>query len=493
MTGVQTCALPIFPATIYGGEVLNLSAAGAGKIEVRKDGTLQTTLNLDANFQTTYTVPVGASGIFKFTFVPDTSIPSPNGVLKVGSLDANVTIVDNGITHGTDYTFPNTTGTVNVNFQVAANSTDSYQVYITDGTKRINIDTITGTVTKSIDVPVGTWTLVVSKITASKSASIQFSVNSQILSSYADEAKLPDVSMTMDGNAVHLGDKIAFNAFETKDLVITAPEGYSVSVNITSSDNNWDVSGTGKTVTVLNDGSANDATITVTLTPASGYALVKIDADDNADVYSGDKKLNHGCYYAIPTNGGVRVKAAQAGYTVTDVLVYTGTGMESNQSNGANIDPDTRDVVVPKLNANNTKIEAFADETKYYYDIWGVIHACVVIGEGAKGTYSWNVRLLKTDELKADAFTATNNATAVGPEKIKLLDYVSEHPSEMNHEFYKAGAGFFKLHLTCTMQTDGTCSNGTNLSEADLSNLKFTYNGKTLEERSSTLPAPTTP
>ena len=356
-------------------------------------------------------------------------------------------------------------------------STGSYQVYITDGTKRINIDTITGTVTKSIDVPVGTWTLVVSKITASKSASIQFSVNSQILSSYADEAKLPDVSMTMDGNAVHLGDKIAFNAFETKDLVITAPEGYTVSVRTNSA--NWSVSGTGKTVTVLNDGSANDATITVTLTPASGYALVEIDADNNADVYSGDKKLNHGCYYAIPIANGIRVKAA-AGYTVTDVGLWTGTGAEFNSSNGATIDETTRDVTVPVLRAGNNKIQAEAGETKYYYEGWGVTHACFVIGEGAVGTYSYNIRLLKTGELNKAAFAVERSGSKVDASKIELLDYQAQH-TDGSHDFYKAGAGFFKLHLSCT-QYNGTCSNASNLAESDFDNLQLTYNDKAVEK-----------
>lgn len=396
--------------TVYFGQVLSVKAPSTGKLVI--NGTSYD-VNSANNFTVEYTVPVDATTVV-ITFTADTTTPSANGKLTLGTITASgvkvATDSTGSVTPAAGYNLGNTNGstTVYVKFESAAAGTYVLQMsnatgkVLTAGNIALSSAEAATTTVKSanVSIPDGEWTLTIVKQGSAQTLTLNVQQ-----SAGGGSQSFPEVAVKINGTTVDAGSQVSIDAFGSATVTVDAPAGYVIGVpdiaGFTVTQN-----GTANEWTVMNDNANTGANLIVSVSADANYKLVRVDANASADAifYKDNTKavtMTAGATYSLPINGKILV-SAKSGYTVGDVGRWDPitNGYVWNEANGAT-NTANGDVEVAIL-GNTNVVTATTGQTRWYANVQPTSHgANYYIGQGYHSAHNNNVRWLAENDLRA--------------------------------------------------------------------------------------------
>ena len=447
--------------TVYFGQVLSVKAPSTGKLVI--NGTSYD-VNSANNFTVEYTVPVDTTTVV-ITFTADTTTPSADGKLTLGTTVAGVKVVSDGTgsvgyVAGQDLGNTNGATTVYVKFDGAAAGTYMLQMSNTTG-KVLTAGTLVLTSAEAaanpvksanVTIPDGEWTLTIVKKGSAQTLTLD---TQQSAGADVNNINFPEVTVKVNGTKVNKGTTITIDAFDSATVAVETPAGYVVGL-VASSGFVVAQKGAANEWTVTNDNATVSGQLTVYVSADANYKLVRVDqtADANAIFYKDSTKaviMERGATYALPLNGEIIV-SAKPGYTVGDVGLNNGTSYAWNNTNGA-VNTDDGDVKVA-TNATTKVVTATVGATRWYAHVAPNSHgANYYIAKGYVSGNNQNVRWLSESELKTAveggefAFIIKDGSgTVVKNTLVEMLDVKTTGDS--TSIWAEASAGLVKVH-TC--------------------------------------------
>ena len=447
--------------TVYFGQVLSVKAPSTGKLVI--NGTSYD-VNSANNFTVEYTVPADATTVV-ITFTADTTTPSADGKLTLGTTVAGVKVVSDGTgsvgyVAGQDLGNTNGATTVYVKFDGAAAGTYMLQMSNTTG-KVLTAGTLVLTSAEAaanpvksanVTIPDGEWTLTIVKKGSAQTLTLD---TQQSAGADVNNINFPEVTVKVNGTKVNKGTTITIDAFDSATVAVETPAGYVVGL-VASSGFVVAQKGAANEWTVTNDNATVSGQLTVYVSADANYKLVRVDqaADANAIFYKDSTKaviMERGATYALPLNGEIIV-SAKPGYTVGDVGLNNGTSYAWNNTNGA-VNTDDGDVKVA-TNATTKVVTATVGATRWYAYVAPNSHgANYYIAKGYVSGNNQNVRWLSESELKTAveggefAFIIKGNSGATV--KNTLVEVLNvKTTGDSTTIWAKASAGLVKVH-TC--------------------------------------------